>query len=396
MCISPFINAQTIDNDGNRVNIEELTNKFLWEYFFEMNDDWDSKLGPESVVEPILKLYPFMEFLIDHHPENSDIIYNLPDGFVVKDVVDSFNISIPDSFDGQVVSADHFHAPNMIYPGRYYQLTPLIPTHKEDHYLSLIYRHGRSEFPFSEYRVSVLLLQYTDEDFRILDRNDRFGLGYPGESLFQGYLKLAQMRSTRHIEGQDSLLLTDDLIVNDNTLPEMDSAITEKPADLMCSIFEHLYTLTPEMEKDYDFLNHINFLNHGNRRLDYLMNYLLKYLPDKFGNHKVYEWDVQEGQVCDDKRGDFRNDLPWVIDLQFVHHYSHIPPKIEFNMSMSNLYYTKHRGIIAILDFFKPARTIFPQIYLLRFEYDNRNKNFNIVDSSILFGDMQTILYIED
>lgn len=371
------------------VDIRELTNRFLWDFYFTLGNNHDTLTGPRIVLETNVKLYPLIKNMIKFFRQKNELLGGILNRYDPWLYSDSFTVVIPDSFATQFKEARQIEAPNRIFPGCYYQLSPLIPSSTDGQYL--FFRYSEC---YAGHQVFGYQVEYLDGEFSIR-KQTKFEDSYSPNLFFQSYLDLALLRRGGIKEMPEVSHKDNESFFN--APPETEKAIEYKVDKLLCLISDHLYTYMEDGEKNYEVLPVINFLNHGNPRLNYMMNFLLKYLPDTLGRHVVYKWELSEKKACNDDRVFFLKKLPWDYDPAWAPYWLYAGQKNEFNVSVSDVYYTESGGINVLFDFYFPAnfRRNYPQFYFLGFGYNPETQEFHIEKAEFLSGELRYFFWLD-
>lgn len=382
------------------VILKDLTNDFLWNYYFKLNENFDSLMGPLVVIEPKLKFYPFFGSMIKQYREDYEIFQHFPDTYSPAEASHSFFIDIPDKFRDQIVLATQIEAPHRIFPGNYRQLSPLIPTPVLDHYLFIEYKEW-----FGSRKLIGYFIQNPENHFKVISR-EVWWWSENHSTMYKSYLDLARWREVGYTEDpfktwiERGEILDRDFADNQNNFyndadtvleisTNIEDAIMNQIDDLLCLILENIYHQTPDNQRDYEVFPVVNILNHSNPRLDYMMNYLLKYLPDTLGSYLRNAWEVPEGILCNNDRSRFLNNLPWDFDTSCIYYCIYAPPPEQFNASMSSVYFTEYGGINILFDFHFHWNRMEPHFYFIAFDYNADSQSFKISKAEFLSGDLR-------
>lgn len=382
------LQGQSPDAKEDNDDIRKLTEKFLWDHFFEVRDGYDSLLGPRKVLEPKLKNYPFMVFIFDYLRERSNIIGKLPKEYNLSENTDSFFMVIPERFRHQIVPSSQYDVPNRIFPGRYFKLSPLIPAQDDNHYMFLRYLEH-----FGGYRLDAYYLRHENGNFEILleENWERTHLG-----VYQEFLSLITWKRPIY---KDSNLNSKESDVDHTTHAiDFEAELEDQLEEILCLILKELNYFTQDGEIDPTQFQVINYLNHGNPRLDYMMNYSLRHQPDTLGNFRKYEWEVDQEKLCRDDRLTFSEKLSWVYDPDCANFCFYSACEHEFNTSMSSIYYNEIGNLNVILDFYNPysARRMLHQTYFIHFGFEEETSSFYIKEVEFLFGELRYFFWDYD
>lgn len=379
LCTSAFL--QNIDSAHNELNIKELTEKFLWEYYFALSGDYDSLFGSIFVLEPILFCYPGMQNYFNYHQSKSKVFDLLPLDYNPSDYSDSFSIEIHEKLKPKIISADEIDNPYrmIIGSGVYFHLSPLIPTYIDDHFIFFSRR-----FFFGAYTIKAYLIGFIDGDFEtvsksILQRRYSYWYSTTTDPLHFGVWK----------SDCKTIIINEDSNSEKITPALLEKLIYSDPKNFLSTIIKPLLVFNDFCNDGDTFSNVFNFLNYGNNRLNYWMN-LLHYHRDQKLKFKRFEWSIPVGKFPNDDRVIFLEKLPWIYDLNWLRYDClYRAPWDESNVSISDIYLIEDGLINIIVEVNYPGsycRMGPSQVYLLTIGYDSDIEEFFIIDEELISG----------
>jgi len=366
--------SQNTDSVQNDMNTKKLTERFLWDHYFSLSENHDSLYGPRFVLEPGLYYYP----LFDYHNLDTRVFDILPIEYDPRNFADSFSIEIPEKLRSQIISADEVDNPYRMATAIYCLLSPLIPTPIDNHYLFFSHRSF-----FGAYKLTGYIINFENGVFETMSEKllqERYDY-WPVSIKFPLYF-FSESDCITIIENET-------LIADEITPTQLEYLIDSYAERFMLPILNPILTLEDYCTPESTFFSAINFLNHGNSRLNFWMVRLLNNRhPDL--EYKSFSWSIPPGKYTNDERVIFLERLTWIFDLNwFRFDCLYRGPQDVSNVSISDIYLSENGNINIIIEVNysgNRCRMRPSQVYFLTLGYDSYLEKFFIIDEELISG----------